>query len=625
MRRGVIARAVIGTSALTLAVAAAAQKAPEVQDIRPIPAVPGESYLVTLDPEQGYIIGGDGMKYAAQTFSFDLMDKENLSCSYVTEIPASYRHWREEPAYAKAPRPGWRMVQSYPGQADNIINNCSFYQTVKNAGKYEVTFVASTPNASGKLRVYFANPNDTGMGDVSTAFLINARPVDAAVLSGPASRGRPIFAAELPPGGREWVDAKPQALRKFYSALLRDGEYNAVANFAKLGKAAMAAGEYMTAEWAFDQALDRIEAIYANDQAAKAARSKFSTESIKDFKGDPYERAMAYYYRGLLYLRTGDYGNARASFVSAEYQDTVSEAEEFQSDFAVMNFLAGWSARCMGSDALATESFAAAAKIDAKLGEPAAGLTALHIAETGMGPVKLMRGSGGQMVGLVRSVDYTPEDTQPTLGAVKLARAADINFQATTRGGRKFDAIMNGKVAFKDTMGTVSDIAMTATSLLADQLGPAGSLLGMLGAFGSGAASNATKTQVDVRYWDTLPDMIFVAADRGAAKASAAPKAAAKAKGKAKGKGAAKAAPEPVAAKAAVGGPTFPGGAAPAVTMVSTGGQRCSLAWAADRSPVDARAGVPGTPQTAPQMRAKKAEADARDKAFRRALMAGEI
>jgi tetratricopeptide (TPR) repeat protein len=624
MRTSVIARAMIGTTALTLAAAATAQKTVEIQDIKPIPAVPGESYLVTLDPERGYIIGADGQKYAARTFSFELMDKENLNCAYVTEIPASHRQYREDPTYTKAPRPGWRMTPGYPGQTDNVINNCSFFQTVKNAGKYEVTFVAASAGAKGALRVYFSNPNDTIAGDTSVAFLSNARAVDAAVLAGPASRGRPIFAAELPAGGREWVDSKPQPLRKFYSALLRDGEYNAVANFAKLGQAAIAAGEYTTAEWAFDQALDRIEAIYANDEAAKAARSKFSTEGIKDFKGDPYERAMAYYYRGLLYLRTGDYGNARASFVSAEYQDTLSEAEEFQSDFAVMNFLAGWSARCMGSDALATESFAAAAKIDPKLAEPAAGLNTLHIVETGMGPVKLMRGSGGQMVGLVRSVDFTPEDAKPTVRGVQLARAADINFQATTRGGRKFDAIMNGKVAFKDTMGTISDVAMTATSMLADQLGPVGSLVGLFGSLGSGALSDATKTQVDVRYWDTLPDTIFLGADKAAGKAAPAKptaKSAAKGKGAAKGK---PAAPEPVA-PAGASVPLFAGGSAPAVTMSSTGNQRCTMTWAAERSPIDAKAGIPGTPQAAPQMRAKKQEAGARDKAFQKALMAGEI
>lgn len=620
MRKGIMTHALAGASALTLAAGAAAAKQLEVREIRPVMAVPGESYLVTLDPEQNYVIGADGQKYAAQAFSFELLDKENLKCSYVTEIAAGYRHYREDESYTKAPRPGWRMTAAYQGQTDNIINDCSFYETVKKAGTYEVAFVATKPNERGALRVFFSNPNDTGMGDVSQAFLSNARPVEAAALITPVSRGRPIFAADLPSGGRDWVDTKPQPLRKFYSALLRDGEYNAVANFAKLGTAAMAVGEYDTAEWALDQALNRIEAIYANDEAAKAARSKFNAESIKDFKGDPYERAMAYYYRGLLYLRSGDYGNARASFVSAEYQDTVSEAEEFQSDFALMNYLAGWSARCMGNERLASDSFAAARAIDPALGEPAANATVLHIAETGMGPVKLMRGQGGQMVGLVPSVDHTPSSVAPALDGTMLARAADINFQATTRGGRKFDAIMNGKVAFKNTMGTVSDVTMAATSLLADQLGVGGGAFGFLASLAAGAASDATKTQVDVRYWDTLPDAIFLAATGSPAKPET--RAVPRARGKGRGKAAT---PAPAAVQPASLVPVFADGAAPEATMTSTANQRCSLSWATDRSPANGRAGVPGTPKTAPQMRAKKQEAQARDNAFRRALMADKI
>ena len=55
------------------------------------------------------------------------------------------------------------------------------------------------------------------------------------------------------------------------------------------------------------EALDRIEAVYADNAKAEAARSKFTKENAKDFKGEPYERAMAYYYRGLAYLAEGDY------------------------------------------------------------------------------------------------------------------------------------------------------------------------------------------------------------------------------------------------------------------------------------------------------------------------------
>ena len=44
---------------------------------------------------------------------------------------------------------------------------------------------------------------------------------------------------------------------------------------------------------------------------------------------------------GLSYLALGDFENARASFKAGEYQDSLSRAEKYQADFALLNFLAG--------------------------------------------------------------------------------------------------------------------------------------------------------------------------------------------------------------------------------------------------------------------------------------------
>ena len=48
---------------------------------------------------------------------------------------------------------------------------------------------------------------------------------------------------------------------------------------------------------------------------------------------------MAYYYRGVLYLRDGDYENARASFKGGMLQDGFAEEEQNRSDFALLSFL----------------------------------------------------------------------------------------------------------------------------------------------------------------------------------------------------------------------------------------------------------------------------------------------
>src|SRR5215471_14749019 len=71
---------------------------------------------------------------------------------------------------------------------------------------------------------------------------------------------------------------KPTALQPFFRQLYRDGEWNATLNFDMLGLAAMQEGQFAIARKAFDQAILRIDQIYADDPNAKAALSAFNEE-----------------------------------------------------------------------------------------------------------------------------------------------------------------------------------------------------------------------------------------------------------------------------------------------------------------------------------------------------------
>ncbi len=316
-----------------------------------------------------------------------------------------------------------------------------------------------------------------------------------------------------------YVDARPEALRPLYQTLYTGGERNAVLNFQRLGLAAFEAGLFKESAWAFDQALGRIEAVYADNPQAATARSVFHNEANKDYKGEPYERAMAYYYRGLLYLQAGDYGNAHAAFKEAERQDTLSDGEEFQADFAMMNYLRGWSLHCQGRDGTAKEFFDLATKNEKTLSAPAEGDNVLFIAELGNGPIKARDGTQAQKLLFQGGADY-PETlatiTHSAAGSpatLAMVPASSVTYQATTRGGRAIDGLMNGKANWKEGTDSLGTALMTQGLTSTDASGGYMALAGL--AFSM--FSSAMKTRADIRMWDGLPDRLMIATTKASA------------------------------------------------------------------------------------------------------------
>src|SRR5687767_8535161 len=64
--------------------------------------------------------------------------------------------------------------------------------------------------------------------------------------------------------------------------------------------AAMQRGQFDEAKRLLDDAILTISGIIGKDPEARKARGYFSPEARKTFIGEPYERVMAYYYRGIL-------------------------------------------------------------------------------------------------------------------------------------------------------------------------------------------------------------------------------------------------------------------------------------------------------------------------------------
>jgi tetratricopeptide (TPR) repeat protein len=317
----------------------------------------------------------------------------------------------------------------------------------------------------------------------------------------------------------EFLADKPSKLKRLYARVLPEGDRNAVLNYARIGTAAFDIGEDEAAGKAFDEALNRIEAIYADNAKAEAARSKFTKENAKDFKGEPYERAMAYYYRGLAYLVEGDYENARASFKGGMLQDTLAANEKYNADFASLAFLEGWSSQCMGRKDAAASAFAEARKLRPKLAPPSADDNLLLIAESGTAPTKIGSGEFKEKMephrgtpGVVRTAFTVGEKVVPAI------LAEDVWFQASTRGGRQIQAILDGKAEFKDGMNTAGTIGvgsglgmMNAGSRYNDNNMAAAGAIVLLAGLMAHAAAAATTPEADLRFWDNLPDNLHFA------------------------------------------------------------------------------------------------------------------
>jgi len=325
-----------------------------------------------------------------------------------------------------------------------------------------------------------------------------------------------------------WLSDKPEEIRHLYAMVPLQGPRNLVLNQMRAGLAAFELGAWETAERSFDEALNVIETIYADNPDAAAARSNFTRENIKDFKGEPYERAMAYYYRGLLYLRRGDYENARASFRGGMLQDTMAEDDRFSQDFASLAYLEGWASRCNGDHQIAGNAFTEAQGHRPGLQRPGGDENVLVIYESGLGPIKAALGQYRETLAIAEGPQpFLPNGPQlltPEEGDKPFALAEDIFWQATTRGGREADNILIAKAEFKEGMETTS-IIMTTMGLSAmnqrtstgqhnSDMATAGAALAVGGMI-AGLLSGATTAEADARYWDNLPGQVWLTAVEG--------------------------------------------------------------------------------------------------------------
>jgi hypothetical protein len=307
-------------------------------------------------------------------------------------------------------------------------------------------------------------------------------------------------------------------------------ERDRVLHACRAAATALRTGDYPGAKARLDDALARLGGLIVDDAAAARARSLFAAEDTKVFLGEPYERVMAYYYRGILYWRDGEPDNARACFRSGQFNDTGAQDERFSSDYVLLEYLEGLATAKLqgdGVDALARARALAGERF--RLPDYSPGANVLIFAEYGYGPRKVAAGRYGEQLRF-QAQDSPSRSARLVLHegrtVVPLPAYDDLGFQATTRGGRVMDHILGRKAVFKAATDAAADVALAGSVIAADQShrreqrGKDGGSseaaavgLGVLGVLGK-VVSSATRAEADTRQWDNLPQRLSFAAVR---------------------------------------------------------------------------------------------------------------
>src|ERR1035437_689876 len=278
----------------------------------------------------------------------------------------------------------------------------------------------------------------------------------------------------------------------------------------RLAAAAMRQGKFDPAKRNLDDALLTLGGIYGKDKGAKQARSYFHAEAKKAFIGEPYERSMAYIYRGIIYWMDGEPDNARACFRSAEFEDSDAENHEYAGDWVLPEYLDGLATAKLGGDGSDAFKRAQANAKGVKLPPYLPKANALFFIEFGPGPAKFATGQYGEELRF-RAVPSQVTSAELKVDALQIpiAPTDDVSFQATTRGGRVMDHILGNKAVFKSTTDIAGNVALigglTTAAVSRDRTTQEVGLGIALAGLVSKVVSAVTVPAADTRCWDNLP------------------------------------------------------------------------------------------------------------------------
>lgn len=325
---------------------------------------------------------------------------------------------------------------------------------------------------------------------------------------------------------RDYYDGDfARAIQKL-EPLSQKTDENYVLNNLRLGSAALTAYSLNESEAAFLRAWEVINAGGVNS-GGRSVAAVWIDEKLKIWKGEPYERAMASFYLGLVYYIQRDYNNARGAFENAlfklrDYADPDKKSSDYaeqESTFVLAHLMLGRTYLRLGRDDLANESFGLARQLQprlSQLADPGAheGSNVLLVVDFGYGPKKVTDYDGA-------IVGFAP--TPATVGRLPAPRVIvnDAEYPLAGLGEPTIDTIAMAQDRRWQSIDTIRTVKTTVgTGLIAAGAGY-GIYKGAKGDFeaqdaaivaaliGAGAVLKAT-SQADTRQWEMVPRTVYL-------------------------------------------------------------------------------------------------------------------
>lgn len=283
-----------------------------------------------------------------------------------------------------------------------------------------------------------------------------------------------------------------------------------------------------------------LETLFDTKLEEKAL-SVWHGEINKVFKGDAYERSTFYAFMAMSFIREQKYEDAIRCVKNGLLADADSNKEEAINDYALLHYLGYLAAKKMNDTAEAKEYWrglhAALASRGIVLHDKNGNVidgncfeqlqkrnpNVLLVVWAGLPPTVMCTGEYKEIRSIIRGVNHFDAMAIAVGNGQNIFmpnNLADIDYQATSRGGRLMDNVLADKATAKKTMEVSRNLFFVAGTVLITvgaRMPPPSSLAIMGAGLGCyvvggtvwviGAMINPT---ADGRYWHNLPGQLYI-------------------------------------------------------------------------------------------------------------------